>query len=94
MMEEQQPKGCIFMDNEKTLVGLAATALGVGFVIGRRNKKAAVMKDWSRTMEIALLQQDLLNWVLHGPSKQNLTEKQWQDGINERIDFMNTISKM
>lgn len=82
------------MDNEKALIGLAAAALGVGFVVGRRNKRTASMKNWNRAMEVAALQRELKLFVTTAPITPDMTAKQYEDGINTRIDFMKIVEQM
>lgn len=79
---------------DRALIGLCAAMLGTGFVIGRKNKKKTAMKQWERQTDVIHLQRELLEFTLHAKRKNpNITYAEWRDGINERLDFLNIISK-
>lgn len=83
------------MKNEdRALIGLCAAMLGTGFVIGRKNKKKTTMQQWERQTSVIHLQRELLNFALYAKrDNPNMTYAEWRDGLNERIDFLNIISK-
>jgi len=82
------------MENEKALFALGAAALTVGFVMGRKKNRQVAVAEYARTRDIAKIQHELLEFILDTSKRQNLTQKQFNEGLNERLDFLNIVTQM